>query len=89
MNKDDLILEYIANRTEEGDSFTNLGDLEIQRNSLRNLPINYVFNGKDKLVDAIEHVITMYYEDELKDWEACGKPENHIFNDLETLKSLI
>lgn len=84
----DLILEYISNRTKEGDQITNLGDGEIQCSRLNCIPSNHVFTG-DHLKNVIQDIIIMYFEDEEKDWEACGKPDNHIYMDLLVLKSLL
>lgn len=85
----DLILEYFTNRTKEGDSITNLGEGELQLSELDTLPENYVFEGEDTLYNVIWDIMNMYYEDEKKDWEASGKPDNHIFKDLEILKTLL
>ena len=85
----ELILEYISNRTKEGDCITNLGNSEIQVGSDNSISTNSIFDGDDTLADSVRHIILMYYEDEQKHWEECGCPNNHIFKDLKLLKTLL
>lgn len=40
-------------------------------------------------LDALDRLIDYVYDDEHKDWEASGKPEEHIFNYVDMLSAWV
>ena len=42
-----------------------------------------------KEVKALQEVVNMFMPDEVKHWEESGKPKNHIYHSLKTLRRLV
>lgn len=57
--------------------------------SVGSIPTIYAQEDFTQIQEAIEKVVQYMYKDEKKDYQASEDKENHIFNSIEILKSLI
>jgi hypothetical protein len=46
-------------------------------------------NMNQELLDELEKLIEYCWEDEEEDWEACDRPENHIFVTIKKLNDYL
>ena len=87
----ELILEYLANRIDEGDIIANLGKKEMQFSREGNVATNYDFSDNtDRLASSIKNILNKYLHEASIDYEAHHQPpQDHIYIDLLRLYSLV
>lgn len=42
-----------------------------------------------EFLEACQAIVDYMWEDEEEDWEACGKPDNHIFTSLKLVHDFL